>query len=126
MRKITITLILVSLLTISAHAFVFTVREGHPRIFITEENLPILRQRAATTHVETYQAIKDWCDSNWDDLAAQKYLPSPHHGMQDYGDLKYALMYQLGQIPGAWASSSRCVRNVFHVVESGEFERRPG
>lgn len=82
------------------HAKEFSIVDGHPRIFITPESTTILRQRAATTHMQTYAALKEWCDSNWGDLSYQKAKFKRADKMVDAGELRYALIYVLEEISG--------------------------
>ncbi len=78
-----------------------TVRAGHPRLFITPENLPTLKQRAATTHKDTYLALKDWADASWNDASKQEETFSMRDDrLYDSGILRYALIYLLGQVSG--------------------------
>jgi hypothetical protein len=76
-----------------------TVRIGHPRIFITPSTLPALRQRAATTHSDTYRIIKNWCDQNWNNTTEQRQV-FQKAGDYDAGILRYALIYLLGEFQG--------------------------
>ncbi len=81
-----------------------TVKSGHPRLFITPENLPTLKQRAATTHKDTYGALKSWCETNWNNTAIQQSVDqfSIHDDRPyDHSILRYALIYALGEIPGS-------------------------
>lgn len=77
------------------------VKSGHPRIFISQDSLSELRNRAATTHTETYGRLKDWCETNWDNYTYHKKLYYASDGT--FGDsavLRYALIYLLGEING--------------------------
>jgi hypothetical protein len=76
------------------------VTSGHPRIFITQESLPELRSRAATTHKDTYTILKNWCDTYWSDTNTQNRSFGLSDRYYDAGMLRYALIYALGEIPG--------------------------
>ena len=85
------------------HAEASTITAGHPRLFITSDNLPTLQQRAATTHSNTYGALKTWCENNWNNLSVQKsFFSDTGCGscVYDSGPLRYALIYALGPITG--------------------------
>lgn len=42
-----------------------TVRKGHPRIFITRESIPALKERVQTTHASSWRMVKETADWSW-------------------------------------------------------------
>ena len=83
-----------------AEARTFAVTQGHPRLFVTPDNVAELRQRAATTHADTYDHLRQWCENNWNNPAGQA---SKFGGDFKYetGLLRYAFIYVLGEMPAA-------------------------
>ena len=75
------------------------VKSGHPRLFITPSNLNALQTRAASTSLDTYNIIKTWCDTNWNNSSAQmSFFSSTNDHIYDDGALRYALIYILGDL----------------------------
>jgi len=72
----------------------YSVRSGHPRIFINEDNIDIIRERAATTQKDVYIFLKNFCDTHMGETESKwmRYW--------DRRILRYALLYRLGEIPG--------------------------
>ena len=42
-----------------------TIRKGHPRIFITRESIPALKERVQTTHASSWRMVKETADWSW-------------------------------------------------------------
>ena len=105
LRRISLFIILGLLFTYVGEAYAVTIKSGHPRMFVTPDNIATLRARVASggTHSATYAAIKSWCDTNWDNTALQiSYAMGDGQDDRDYdsGVMRYALIYILGEISG--------------------------
>jgi len=72
-------------------------KASHPRLFITSENIASLRNRAETTHKDTYTVLKNWADTNWNNPSVQQQVLEYYN---EAGVLRYAFIYSLGEIPG--------------------------
>jgi hypothetical protein len=64
-RSVVAALILMTAMGILAQpasAYAYTVRSTHPRLYLTQEQLPSLRQRCQTTHASIFATIKNLAD----------------------------------------------------------------
>ena len=94
MRKIAISFIVVLCLCAVRSVSGYTVRPGHPRILITPDNIALLRERAGTVQRDVYENLTNFCDSHMDETKST-WMTS-----WDRRTLRYALLYQLGEISG--------------------------
>lgn len=70
------------------------LRGIHPRVFVTEEELETLRERARTTHLALWQDVTD-------DLGALEYEPAPAPAQERRAQNTVAI--RLAEISFAWA-----------------------
>ncbi|MBN1670030.1 MAG: hypothetical protein JXR37_03290, partial [Kiritimatiellae bacterium] len=85
----------------------FAVKPGHPRIFLTQKDLPALRKRIETTHARQWRGMKKWADGQMGkerpQWSIQKIKTSfyPPRFLAEYWfePPSYAFLYRLGGEP---------------------------
>jgi hypothetical protein len=86
----------------SAHGMVHQGKKSHPYLYFSKEDIPALRQAAATTHKHYFEVLKKWADKyvDFNPLPAAE-LPSNIDIMQIYCEnsmsyiVNMSLIYQL-------------------------------
>ncbi|MFC1863196.1 hypothetical protein ACFL1Z_04500 [Thermodesulfobacteriota bacterium] len=102
------------------------IKSGHPRLFITAPTLEIFKSRAATSHFNTYEDLKSWCDTNWSNPSTRRSVFVIGDRDYDAGVLRYALVYQLGTIDGHYYNHSindygdKAVETILDIVNSDD------
>ena len=61
-RPATFALLVAVLLSFALTASAYEVVSGHPRLYFTAEELPVLRAKCAGALASDYQTMKSWCD----------------------------------------------------------------
>jgi hypothetical protein len=102
----------------------FRIRDGHPRVLITPDDLPILRRRAATTHAAQMQSLLALADAAA--RAATETTPSvrpvPASG-GDYADpvWRLAFLHLLTSNPAHANAAISLLRKLLDLPVSGEY-----
>jgi hypothetical protein len=78
----------------------YNLRSIHPRLFINEDNIHIIKYRAETVQKDVYISLKDYCDEYMSETK------SVYMDGWDRRSIRYALIYALGEINGVSYSYS--------------------